>query len=55
MATLVSRVKKVDVITLFIYLPDFFISSRHPLGVQGRIQSARSPRDNLPAFSWCKL
>lgn len=34
-------------------LPLFFISSRHPLGVQGDMQSSKSPRESFPAFdSW---
>lgn len=34
-------------------LPLFFISSKHPLGVQGDMQSSKSPRESFPAFdSW---
>ena len=34
-------------------LPDFLISSRHPLGVQGKMHPSKSPRDSFPALdSW---
>ena len=36
-------------------VPDFLISSRHPRGVQGTMQSSNSPLDSFPAFTSCNL